>query len=45
MQAKLLKEYSSDQDIERMVQGVAMSHADQYAPRISQFCAAAPQMG
>lgn len=34
--AKLIREYQND-DIRRMIQGVAMSHADQYAPRISNF--------
>lgn len=34
--AKLLKEYTLE-DVERMLQGVAMSHADQYAPRIANF--------
>lgn len=33
---KLLREYQLD-DINRMIQGVAMSHSDQFAPRISNF--------
>lgn len=34
--AKLIREYPA-QDINRMIQGVALSHGDQYAPRISNF--------
>ncbi len=34
--AKLLREYKPD-DIQRMIHGVAMSHTDQYAPRIANF--------
>lgn len=34
--SKLIRENSLD-DIEKMISGVAMSHSDQYAPRISNF--------